>query len=136
MARQFIDRFGHLFRSARRRVVAKTASYTVTIADNGTIFTNEGAGALVTFTLPDVAAAKGCHYKFFAADNDGIKVASAVGDILVVFNDAAADSVALSTSGDVIGGCFEVTSTGSLWLVEAHLYDSGVAGAQTVTIAT
>lgn len=46
-----------------RTVAAKTASYTIlTPADNGTTFTNEGAGAAITFSLP--AATVGQWYRF------------------------------------------------------------------------
>lgn len=62
-------------------VVAKTAAYTVTVGDTGKTFTNTGAGASVTFTLP--APKIGLRYRFLmtAAQNivvqmpTGVKIA-------------------------------------------------------------
>lgn len=112
--------------------VAKTSSYPVTDADNMTLFTNEGAGGAVTFTLP-VSPKKGLRYGFYVAADQNVIVAANAGsqDSLVVYNDAAADSVALSTSGQKIGGFFEVIGTGTKWLVIPQLW-----GAQTFTILT
>lgn len=47
-----------------RSVSVKTAAYTVLAADVGTTFTNEAAGAQVTFSLP--AATVGLWYRFVA----------------------------------------------------------------------
>lgn len=135
MARQFIDRFGHLFRSARRRVVAKTASYTVTLDDAGTLFTNRGAGGAVTFTLPAAARAAGIEYMFVAVAGQNLIVSDGGVDSLVAFNDAAADSVAYQTASEIIGGGFHVISDGTSWLVLPHIWDNGTA-VSTVTIAT
>lgn len=56
-----------------RAVSVKTASaYTVTTSDNGTTFTNEGASAAVTFTLP--AATVGLWYRFIAKAAQEIRV--------------------------------------------------------------
>lgn len=133
---QAIDFYNNTYRKARRRVVALTADYSFTADDSGTLFTNRGAAALVTITLPAVQSwMTGLEVEFFAADNDGIRLSGTAGE-LMTFNDAAANSVAISTSGDVIGGSLVATCDGTSWLVRAHLYDSGVAGAQTVTIVT
>lgn len=49
----------------RRTVAVKTADYTIVAdTDNGKTFTNEGAGAAVTFALP--AATVGQWYRFVA----------------------------------------------------------------------
>lgn len=100
-----------------RDVVAKTADYTVTGDDNGTIFTNRGASAGVNFTLPTIA--KGLRYRFMAEAAQSITLTAATVDTLVVFNDAAADTVALSSSGKIIGGWLEVIANddASKWLV-------------------
>jgi len=49
---------------ATRSVSVKTAGYTVLASDVGTTFTNEGAGAAVTFALPP--ATVGLWYRFVA----------------------------------------------------------------------
>lgn len=113
-------------------VVAKTADYTVTAADNNTIFTNQGAVGAVVFTLPTIA--KGLRYRFFVEADQNVTVASVVSDTLVVFNDAAADSIAFSTSSEKIGGSIEVIANADAtkWLVFVNLG----AETQTPTIVT
>jgi hypothetical protein len=112
--------------------VAKTASYAVTDADNMTLFTNEGAAGAVTFTLP-ASPKKGLKYGFYVVTDQNVIVAANAGslDSLVVLNDNTADSVALSTASEKIGGFFEVIGTGTKWLVLPRLWE-----AQTVTVAT
>jgi hypothetical protein len=53
-------------------VTAKTADYTVTTADNGSIFTNTGASGAVVFSLP--AATVGLHYKFGVGAAQALRV--------------------------------------------------------------
>lgn len=110
-----------------RGVTAKTANYTVTAADNNTIFTNQGAAGAVTFTLPTIA--RGLRYRFFVEADQTLTITAATADTLVVFNDAAADSIAFSTSSEKVGGCFEVIANADAtkWLVFVFL------GAETQT---
>jgi len=49
-----------------RDVVTKTSSYVVTVAESGTLYSNMGATAEVTLTLP--AAVSGLNYCFYVAD--------------------------------------------------------------------
>jgi hypothetical protein len=57
----------------RRTVEVKTAAYTIVAGkDNGKTFTNEGASAAVTFTLP--AATVGQWYRFVAKAAQEIRV--------------------------------------------------------------
>lgn len=97
------------------RVVAKTSSYTVSKADHGTIFTTEGAGGAVTFTLPATAnLPTGWYCDFFNVADQDMIVAAGTADTLVVFNDAAADSIAFSTTSEQIGSgmrCVKLTTT-------------------------
>lgn len=113
-------------------VVAKTSDYTVTAADNGTLFTNGGASGAVVFTLPTIA--KGLRYRFFVEADQNVTVTAGTADTLVVFNDAAADSIAFSTSSEKIGGSVEVVANAAAtkWLVMVNLG----AETQTPTIAT
>lgn len=113
------------------RTVAKAADYTVVAGDNGTLFTNTGAAALINFTLPTIA--KGLKFSFYTTDNDGIKLTAATGDTLVVHNDAAADSIAFSTTGRSIGTRFEVEANedATLWLVTPSIWNVADDGSTT-----
>lgn len=119
-------------------VIAKTADYVVTAADNNAIFTNRGATALVNFTLPTIA--KGLRFRFYCEDNDGIKITSVVADTLVTHNDDAADSVAFSTTARCIGAGFEVVANdnASKWLVFPFVWNVADDGSTTskATIVT
>lgn len=88
-------------------VVAKTADYTVVNGtDNETLLTNQGAGAAVVFTLPTTLA-RGQHFRFFCEAGQTITITAPAGK-LVVFNNAAATSIAFSTSAEKIGGFFDI----------------------------
>jgi hypothetical protein len=110
------------------KVVAKTAAYTVLAADSGTIFTTRGATAAVTFTLPTTATT-GLTYFFFNVVDLDMTVASGTADTVVTKNDAAADSVAFSTTSLKIGGALMVVGDGTGWLAFA-------LSTNTATVAT
>ncbi len=114
-----------------RQTEAKTASYTCTKYDSGTIFHTTGATAAVVFTLPRIE--DGPFYFLFVngADVD-MTITSAVADTEVTFNDLAADSVAFATSSEKIGGVVEVICDGTTLFVLPRL----ASEAQTVTITT
>lgn len=116
----------------KRRVVAKdAAAVSVAAADSGTIFTNGGASGSITFTLPAVAA--GLEYEFYAEDAQAITV-DGPADTLVIFADNAADSVAFSTGGEIIGSSFRAVGNagGTKWLIEVNTASDSVS----VTTAT
>lgn len=121
-----------------RRIVGKSASYTVrpTADAPGTIFTNKGASGAIVFTLPTATRALlGWWYEFLGVVAQDITVAPPVADTLVTLNDTAADSLALSTSSQKIGGaitatCVEVSDGVYQWLAR------GTAVGATVTAAT
>jgi hypothetical protein len=116
---------------AFRWTEAKTASYTCTKQDSGTIFHTTGATAAVTFTLPQIS--DGPFYFLFICGADiGMTVTAATADTAVTFNDLAADSVAFSTSSEMIGAQIEVICDGTTLFVLPRL----ASEAQTVTIAT
>lgn len=98
-------------------VVAKTTSYTILPTDPcGTLFTNRGASGAVTFTLPAATAVPaGTYYEFLGIADQNILVASAPADTLNGLNDAAADSLAMSTSMQKIGGHMRVVNDGTAW---------------------
>jgi hypothetical protein len=106
-----------------------TASLTVTEAMAGTMFLSAGAGA-VTFTLP-ATPKRGLEYTFYNTVNQNMIVTCATTDIMITLNDAAADSVTLSTASEMIGGSFRVIGDGTKWVVIPSLWE-----AQTVTVAT
>jgi hypothetical protein len=111
---------------------AKTADYTVTKYDSGTIFHTTGATAAVTFTLPKIS--DGPFYFLFinGADVD-MTVTAGTADTAITYNDLAADSVAFSTSSEKIGGAVEVICDGTSLFVLPRAADGRY---QTATIAT
>lgn len=113
----------------RRTVSAKTANYTITADETGTIFTTYGAGAAVTFTLPAVAA--GLYYDIYSAANQNLVVAAPSANTMVAFNDVTASQVSLQTANQLTGGGFRLWSDGTSWMV-APIVDP----AATVTVTT
>lgn len=115
------------------RIVAKTANYTIRpdVDQSGTCFTNRGAGGAVTFTLPTPGIrCKGWYYRFYGIAGQNIIVAVPTVDTAVEFNDAAADSLALQTAGQLIGGMIEAFCDGTSWIVY------GMTPGHTFTVAT
>ena len=99
------------------KLVAKTASYTITPDDFGTIMVTRGASGAVTFTLPAASTLNDGEWVLFISVADqNLIVAGATGE-LVVFNDLTADSIAFQTSSKKIGGAFLAISDGTSWIV-------------------
>lgn len=117
---------------------AKTANYTVVAADNGTLFTNTGAGGAVVFTLPALAA--NLSFMFCVTADQSVTVTSAAGDDMIVHNDLAADSVAFSTASRKLGASLRVRSNaaGDKWLCFPYTWNNADDGTTTTkaTIAT
>lgn len=104
-----------------RRVIAKTADYTILKSDHGTLFTNVGAMGAVAFTLPAVADAGGFEVGFWVVADQSVTIASAgSNDNIVFFNDAAADSLAISTMSEKIGARLHFTFVPQVdkWMVD------------------
>jgi len=114
-----------------KTVTAKTSDYTVTAVESGTIFTTEGAGGAVNFTLPSQGA--GLHFWFTNAEDQNMLITADTADTMLTFNDLAADSVGFSTSSEKIGGAAFVFSDGTKWMVQLMTYDGTD---QAVTVAT
>jgi len=108
---------------------SKTTDYTVLASESGTFFNNRGATVAINFTLP--AMADGLNYHFYAADDFAITVTSGTADKMICDNDVAADSLALSTGSEIMGGCIFVVSDGTKWMATAYLEES-----QTAVVAT
>jgi len=115
-----------------RTISAKTASYSVRPEDIGKIFTNRGAGGAVTFTLPTVSTiAAGWWCEFFVVADQNVVIASqGSSDNIVTFNDAGADSITISTAGEIIGASVRVIWDGTSWLAQLMVHET-----QTPTIA-
>lgn len=122
--------------SEPRVILAKTADYSLAAAgDCGTIFTNRGAGGAVNFTLPTTTAAgAGWWCEIFNVAAQNVTITAGTADTMIVFNDATADSLAYSTSGQIIGSGARVVHDGTGWLVFLHPATTG--GAQTTATAT
>ncbi len=94
-----------------RRHVRKAASYTVNPAVDacGTTFTNDGAVGAITFTLPKpTAGLLGQWFRFRGVVAQNIIVAAQAVSQLITLNDVAANSIAMQTGGQIVGGCIEV----------------------------
>ena len=98
--------------------IAKTAAYSVLSTDHGRLFTNRGATASVTFTLPAVTNLPvGFTVSFFAVSNYGLVVASnGSSDNIVALNDAGADTITCTTTSRMIGANIKVVWDGVGWL--------------------
>ncbi len=127
-----------------RRVVAKTADYTIvsplatdgTGDASGTIFTNRGATGAVVLTLPaPILALTGLFYDVVGIAAQSITVATATADTLIVTNDTAADSLAIATASDKIGAAMRFICDGTSWI--GFGLSTGAGGtADTFTVAT
>lgn len=100
------------------RCVSKTAAYTILESELGTIFDNTGATASITITLPPVTnLPSGWWCGVYVADNDGIVLASnGSSDNIIAKNDAAADSITMTTNSLAIGNSVIVVWNGTKWL--------------------
>jgi|TARA_R110002020_G_scaffold68280_2_gene178901 hypothetical protein len=101
-----------------RPIAAKTAAYSVTEDDFGTLFTNRGAAGSVTITLPAAASYTGKSVEFYCIASQNIALTAAAGTI-VTKNNAAATTATLSTGGDQEGGSMIATSDGTSWLINS-----------------
>lgn len=120
-----------LFFMEKVRIDDKTSNHTVSIADTGKILTNRGAGAAITFTLPRAATARNVSVIIYVVADQSVTVQAEQAGELIVFNDAAANSVAYSTLGEKVGGAFFCNCDGTSWLITPWNWSR-----QTVTITT
>ena len=83
----------------------------LTAADAGTFFVSTHAD-LTTFTLPQLVAGGGFECVFFNVGAAGIAIDRFAGDddLVITYNEAAADSLVVGDSGDFIGGGLIVKS--------------------------
>jgi hypothetical protein len=119
---------GHSF-GGWRNIVAKTADYTVTEADNNSLFTTEGASGAVIFTLPTTAK-KGLRYLFYNSEDQDLTVTAAA-NTMIALNDVTATSIKVNTTNEKAGNSFELIGDGAKWLCICHCNP-----AATVTVVT
>ena len=131
MARQQMDKFifddigqmmgGHWF--PFKRFVTKTAAYTITAADNYTLFDNTGAAGTVVLTLP--AIANGYFFGLQCSAAQVFRFTSNEGSNVI-----GTSLTNSSVSVTAIGGCIYIYSNpaGTKWIVEQH-------GTQSITVA-
>jgi hypothetical protein len=109
-------------------IIAATA--TLSEVHNGSTVVVRGATGAVTLTLP-ATPLKGLRYRIVNASAQNLILVAGTADTMVVYNDLTADSVALQTTSELIGGSFEVVGDGTGWIVIPSLWEG-----QTPTIAT
>lgn len=125
----FLDSAGGL----KFRIKIKTADYTIVTGTDasGTLFTNRADAGAIVFTLPAASQAiKGVYYDFLGVADYDLTVAAATADTLLTKNDIAADSIAMSTSGEKIGGYMRFICDGTQWC------GFGMSVGHTFTVAT
>lgn len=115
----------------QRLIKAKTAAYTCTVEESGVLFTNRGATAAITFTLPlNSTCPIGTEFMFYGVSAYGFTVTSNPADTITTLNDAAADSLTMTTTSKIIGAAVRVIWDGTSWLA----YQESVGN--TYTVAT
>jgi hypothetical protein len=89
--------------------------YSALAADSGAIFLCTTKN--INITLP--APVKGLHYLFYIVDDYTLTVTADAADTMITFNDVQADSVAMSTGGQLMGGCIQIICDGTSWVALA-----------------
>lgn len=105
------------------------ATLTITEVMAGTLFLLTGA-TNKTITLP-ATPKRGLEYSFHNKGAGTVLINCATPDIITALNDETADSIALSTASNIIGGGFRILGDGARWLVLPNVFSG-----QTVTVAT
>lgn len=80
--------------------IIKTANYTLTLSDMGSIVTNQGATGDVTFTLPSATAGYAFCFYVYAAQN--FYIDPATGDQIHALTNSAGDRITNATAGSAI----------------------------------
>lgn len=116
----------------RELVVVTATTIALTAHDAGKTICNVGAAGALTATLPAAATCRpGDDIWFLSCADQTFTVAGTAGE-LIVLNDVAANSVALSTSSEKAGGAMIATCvSGSKWHIAFWLEET-----QTATVAT
>jgi len=92
---------GGIATGAKKDYTAKTADYTITIAESGALFSNGGATKEITYTLP--SAAEGLNFCFYVYAAYTVNVDVASGDQTHHLTNAAGDRIQnTGTAGDSV----------------------------------
>ncbi len=98
-------------------IIVKTASYTVTSKDFGSVITTRGAQGAVTFTLPAASSVNKGDWVLFANVANQNMIVAGADEGLVTFNDLTADDIGFKQTSEKIGGAFLAISDGTSWVV-------------------
>ena len=109
----------------QRLITAATTATAVAAADSGTIFTTQGTGGAVNFTLP--AKANGLNYMFVNAENQTMTVTPDAVDTLITYGDIEADSLAFDQATSKLGAAAFVFCDGTNWFAIPMCSPSAVA---------
>lgn len=102
--------------TATDTVIDRTADLTLTAANVGITYTNSGASALVTLTLP--AAVAGMRYRFVCIDADGLKI-QAVGSDLIYHGTSVSSAAGSLSSNTIVSTVELVALSGGRWVTFA-----------------
>lgn len=108
----------------RRRIIKPktTTTYRMTLMDLGAIITNRGAGGNLALTLPPtIDLPAGWWVEVFCVAAGTVTVTAPTASTMVVFNNAAASSIAFSTASEIIGESLRITWDGTGWLTQVFL---------------
>lgn len=115
------------------------ATYTVQVSDlkaGSLLVTNYGAAGALALTLPTPAASiVGATVRMIGVAAGAISMVAPTADTLVALNDVAADSLAASTAGQIIGAVLEavcIQTGASTFQWAAYALSNGTTG----TVAT
>jgi hypothetical protein len=99
---------------AGRKVTNVTENTTLDANSWNGILTNRGAGDAVTITLPNDAPV-GAWFEYHGVADQNVTFATETVETLIVLNNAAASSLALSTGGEKIGAMARGVYDGTRW---------------------
>lgn len=113
-------------------VVETGTTLTIGPSDAGKVFCNVGAGGNIAYTVQSAALFRPGDQIWVLSAAAGTTTVGFTAGQLIAFNDTAANSVALSTSSEIIGGGFLFTClSASKWHCCPLTEET-----QTVTVAT
>lgn len=98
----------------KRVITAKTADYTVTAAETGTVFTNTGAAGTVVFTLP-ASPANGLTYEFHITEAQSVDIKTGTA-VLIYANAAPTTATTGKLTKNTVGTCIQLVYNGVAWM--------------------
>lgn len=107
--------YTNILQSGLKKVMAKTAAYTIKLEDNGAIITNKGASGSVTLTAPTSVVPVGFHIKM-AVMADQAFVFDPKPDTAKVYIKGAGQTAGMYLSMTDIGDFAELVWDGTDWL--------------------